>query len=548
MRADKIIQHDKKFIAFFLIVMLLALGTIIFYCYCDDIRADEVFSYGFANNSEYLFMSRGVIEKYGNNGWISGDFIKDYYAVGEGERFNFMVAHRQARDDVHPPLYFMALNFACSFFPGQVTALPGHIINTIFALLLCIMIYMVSHRILVNRYLALMPVIYFIGTIGFEETTEYIRMYLPLCTITLVYMYLCILLTEYDNDRIWLYFSLGLTTTIGTLTHYYYYIICACTFLTTYCILVKKCTRKTRVKFFISQLIGAMISFCAYPYVIKHMLHSDRGQQAVGNLGNSSISYYAEHFLGFLHTFNNELFNYNGVFFIGGLTVIAIIAILIYKFTIKMDVSAKPAAIEPIISNNGMNNLAIVSIPAFLYWIILFKISYSYIWSYVSPVFAPFAILFCITIILLLHIIAPKQYICLSLAIAVLFYSLHMIHVIPNLTEQHNTIESIRTSVKENSEGRDCIFIYDEWSDTHYQRDLELMNFNQIIFLSVDELRNVDLNELLSMRTNTNNALAIYIRTNIPMADEIAHYIAENTCRSNIRLLSDYEFYVYIID
>lgn len=544
MRADKNIKHDKKFIAFFLIVMLLALGTIVFYCYCDDIRADEVFSYGFANNSEYLFMSRGVIEKYGNNGWISGDFIKDYYAVGEGEQFNFMVAHRQARDDVHPPLYFMALNFACSFFPGQATALPGHIINTIFALLLCIMIYMVSHKILVNRYLAFVPVIYFIGTIGFEDTTEYIRMYLPLCAITLVYIYLCILLTEHDNDRIWIYLSLGLTTTIGTLTHYYYYIICACTFVTTYCILLKK----IRIKFFISQLIGALISFCAYPYVIKHMLHSDRGQQAVDNLGNSSLSYYAEHFLGFLHTFNNELFNYNGLFFMGGLAVTAIIAIFIYIFTTKKSISANLTVSDQIITNTGMNNLAIVSVPAFMYWVILFKISYSYRWSYISPVFAPFVILFCVCMILLLHRIAPKRYVYISLIIAVLFYSLHMIHAIPNLTEQHKTTESIRTSVKENSIGRDCIFIYDEWSDTHEHRDFELMNFEQILFLSSAEVYTEDLRLRLNDRANTENSLAVYIYTNIPDVDEIVHLICKSAERYDARLISDCEFYIYLID
>ena len=112
----------------------------------------------------------------------------------------------------------------------------------------------------------------------------------------------------------------------------------------------------------------------------------------------------------------------------------------------------------------------------------------------------------------------------------------------------HDMLSSRMDIIRSTSDDRDCLFIYDEWSNPHYGRDLELINYDQIKFLSIDELYTTDLVSAFENRASNDNDLAVYIRTSIPDAQLVSEFICEAFNGTDIKLISDDGFYIYNID
>ena len=531
---------NKLYIAICIAMLFVSILVMVIYCSGDDIYGDEVFSIGFANNTELLFLTPGGMERHAVNGWVSGDYIKSYYAVDEGEFFNLIGCVRQARDDVHPPLYFMLLNAVSSFAPGKATAFPGHLINISACAVMLFIIYLISYRILNDRIKAFIPVIIMLGTSALETEVTYIRMYAPLCTLLLIYIYLCMLLADEKYDRRSLYITLGLTTTIGTLTHYYYYIMCFYIALTVTIILFRQQRLKTFVKYFISQIIGAVISFACYPYVFKHMLYSERGEQAMENLGSTDKAFYLEHLKGFAKTYNTELFN-------GHFTVYAVIIILL-SVTVLVSLIKSGKDKAEVIKKDCIRDICILIIPSFLYWGTLFKISYSTRWLYISPTFAPIILVFSLFMIWAVHTVFPKRSNIILFLAAVIVCASYLVVSIPERIKMHDTLSSRMDIIKSTSDNRDCLFIYDEWSNPHYGRDLELINYDQIMFIGMDDLYSSDLESAFENRKSKDNNLTVYIRTSIPDPESVSEYVYKAFNATSIQMIADDGFYIYNID
>lgn len=534
-------SKNKLYITICIAMLFISISIMAIYCSGDDIYGDEVFSIGFANNTELLFLTSEGMEIHAVNGWISGDYIRSYYAVDEGESFNLIGCVRQARDDVHPPLYFMLLNAFSSFAPGKATAFPGHLINVIACTVLLVFVYLISFRMIHEKVKSFIPVIIMLGTPALETEVTYIRMYAPLCTLLLIYMYLCMLLTDEKYDRKPLYIILGLITTIGTLTHYYYYIMCFFTALTATVILLKQKRIKSFIKFFISQLIGGIVSFTAYPYVFRHMLHSERGEQAFENLGSTDKGFYLEHLKGFARTYNTELFN--GHFFI-----YAVIIIIMSVCASLVHIKSSKDKTDNVLNKNSLKDALILIVPSLLYWCTLFKISYSTRWLYISPTFAPIILVLSLVFIWAVQTVFSKKSNAILYIIAIIVCTSYLVISIPARIRMQDILSSRMDVIKSTSDDRDCLFIYDEWSTPHYGRDLELINYNQIKFLSMDELYTTDLVSAFENRASKYNDLAVYIRASIPDAQHVSEYIYKAFDGKDIKLISDDDFYIYNID
>lgn len=540
MKTGPMIQKIK-FITACASVLMIALIVMIIYCSGDDLANDEVFSMGFANNVEFLFMGQGVIESHSENGWVSGDFIRSYYAVDEGERFNIINSIRQARDDVHPPLYFMLLNVVCSINPKDVSTFPGHLINVIVGTVMLIMVYLLSLRIMKDKWSAFVPVILLIGSTALQDEITYIRMYASLCAIVLIYMFLCLLLTDEKYDNKWLYIGLGLTTTIGTLTHYYYYVMCFCVAAVTYIILITQKRRKVRIKFFLCQLAGAIVSFCAYPYVFRHMLHSERGEQAMENLNSTDAAFYKEHLYGFADTYNEEIFN--GRFLICMIIIVILVAAAIVLTKLK-----KVKIKDNKDTRLNIYGILISGVASFIYWLILFKVSYSTRWLYISPTFAPLIILLGVLLVTVLRYIFSEKGIIIAVILALVFSTVYLSKSVPERFEMRNILEVRDRIISYTAKNRDCIFIYDEWSTPHHGQDLELMKYGQVYFMSAEEFYESDIDSILKGRKDNEKDIAVFIRTNIPDADAIADRVLKASGKKEAVLIDDYQFYVYNIN
>lgn len=112
----KKIDSDKIYKISFVLVCFITLLVYGISCYGASIAGDEYFSMGFANNTQdFLFLSKGLVERYNADGWLPGQIMYKYLAVQSGEKFSIIEIYRLVREDVHPPLYFMILNILSSF-------------------------------------------------------------------------------------------------------------------------------------------------------------------------------------------------------------------------------------------------------------------------------------------------------------------------------------------------------------------------------------------------------------------------------------------------
>ena len=143
-------------ITFIFLILVMSFNS-----YGASISGDEYFSLGFANNTDdFLFLSPGVIEKYSTDNWLDGEFLHDWISVQEDGKFAIMSIHRNVRNDVHPPLYFMLLNCISSFFVDEVTLFPGYLINVVSGFFVCIFAYLIMRKIFRDKWVALLPLLF----------------------------------------------------------------------------------------------------------------------------------------------------------------------------------------------------------------------------------------------------------------------------------------------------------------------------------------------------------------------------------------------------
>lgn len=512
---------------YFLIIAMLLCTIIVkfsFYCYSASIHGDEYFSIGFANNArDFLFLTRSVINEYGTNKWIDGDFLHDWLSVQPGEQFAIMQIHRNVRHDVHPPLYFMLLNVISSFFVDEVTLIPGYFINVCAGVLICILLFLISRKIFKNKWMACVPSLFWAASNAASISMTYLRMYAPLCALCLICLYLHLLYFEKEKVSKWIYVLFGIITTIGTLTHYYYYVF---QFVLLWVVIAISLYHKqiTKLVFYgVSLLVGEFISFSAYPYVIKHLLYSERGMQAQENLGNFNFEYYVDFFKQFLNTINFYVYSNKFRYVFAALIAVVIVALGCYimrKYNI-IPLGQK----ESIWIERGKCNFFIVCIVMVGYFLILFKISYSANWIYISPIFPLLAIISSGVFAILSNNISKRTYAYMLFVICLYGTCGHLISMTKWNVSTHDNIEKRHDIITEEAANLDVIFLYDDWNNLYDNQILELMEFNQIRAIGIEEIHDVNYAEIMSSRKKEND-LVIYIPTKVEAYQEKAETVA----------------------
>ena len=529
------------------ILMIFAIVCMSIFCYGASISGDEYFSIGFANNTkDFLFLSPGAIERYGDEGWIDGEFLHDWLSVQPGEQFSIMQIHRNVREDVHPPLYFMLLNGISSFFVDQVTLFPGYLINVLSGIAICVFLYLIARKIFKNRWLAFVPSILWIASNAAGITMSYLRMYAPLCALCLICIYLHLHFINKDKPPIWLCILLGICTTIGTLTHYYFYLMLFMLFWITVVILICRKQIKKLLWYGGSLLTGEIISILAYPYVFRHLMFSERGTQVQENLGNFDASYTWNFFKQFMNTINTYVFNGRFItvlYFAVILTVVAIICILIQKKDLQT-VKAESAFIE----NSGLQNFIIITIATAGYFLILFKISYSSRWLYMSPVFSLISLLTVGILAILASRISVKYYAypLLLLAISVMIIN-NNASMRGSMNENHR-VKQRHDEIVAYSENCDVIFVYEKWNNLYDNQILELMDFDQIYTMTKEDIVSADYTAIMNTRKQSSNSIALYLPTSLEDYDRVANDIGEKIGAKEMTLLREDDHAIYYIE
>ncbi len=239
-------------------------------------HSDETWSFGLANSyyEPYIQYSDDTSEYKNVDTWITSDVFKDYLTVQKGERFSFGSVYHNMSCDTHPPLYFMLLHFLCSFFPGKYMFVIGFIINM--AAYICLSIFMYKLLLLPTKseIVSLIGVLFSTFSLGMLNMTMFVRMYLCVAALALVYSYLNARLFYKEETRHQLssYIWIGLIALIGALTdNFFLPYAFASTFVFCICWCVKR-DFKTLGKYVLSAACGIILSIVIFPRTFTSML------------------------------------------------------------------------------------------------------------------------------------------------------------------------------------------------------------------------------------------------------------------------------------
>ena len=79
--------------------------------------------------------------------WMSKDRMMELMTTSQKKAFHFTSVYFNVKDDNHPPLHFMALHAACSFFWNQINPFMGLFVNLIFVTVTIILIMQIGQNI-----------------------------------------------------------------------------------------------------------------------------------------------------------------------------------------------------------------------------------------------------------------------------------------------------------------------------------------------------------------------------------------------------------------
>ncbi len=164
----------------FIIILIMQMIMMTYFAHIKEgYHVDELWSYGLANSYYFphIFMEDNL-----DLNWVDGDFFKSYITVDEGERFTYDSVKFNMEHDSHPPMYFMILHTISSFFPSIFSKWFGLMPNILCYGISALMLYILSNKVFNNKYLALLPCVFWGFSKGAVSVVIYIRMY---CMVTM---------------------------------------------------------------------------------------------------------------------------------------------------------------------------------------------------------------------------------------------------------------------------------------------------------------------------------------------------------------------------
>ena len=250
------------------------------------LNGDELGSYISANQST------GNRLKFWSRSWYDGRLYTDAYSVHPSERFGYGKVWANQADDVHPPLWYVALHTICSFFPEQFSKWYALTINILCIPILIILVYkivlLLSKK---NEKLALITSFLYGISTGTIAILLFLRMYTVMQLLCTLVFYLHLKLIQTEKMKWKDYFLIGIATFLGVMTHYYFlaflFILAVC-----FCVFLLKNKRVKEVIWYcITMAITAAISIVVYPAMLKHIFGGYRGDETMNNLKGNLVGF-----------------------------------------------------------------------------------------------------------------------------------------------------------------------------------------------------------------------------------------------------------------
>lgn len=227
--------------------------------------------------------------------WRTSEEAKDYMTVTGKEILNYPLVYYNQSRDVHPPLFYFAVNTVSTFFFGNFSKAIIGIINVSFMIATLIVIKKILESL--DKKHLIIPVLIFYGfSMGAISTVVFQRMYAMLTFFVLEYILININISKNNFDidkKTWI--KLGVITILGFLTQYYFCIVAAIVAIYMFIRIYLKKDKKKTMKYILNYVKIAIMGVLIYPPAINHIFFSYRGI-GKANMQKSFIEKIVEYF------------------------------------------------------------------------------------------------------------------------------------------------------------------------------------------------------------------------------------------------------------
>ncbi len=322
------------------IAVILIIQTII-YAVCGAnksyIHMDEAYSMGLASYDKVEIQANEDFY----NIWHKGEYYEDYMVVNSDETGEYSQVYVNQKNDVHPPLYYLFLRFAMGFFVDEFSMWHGIIINIIIYLFITVFVYLISKKVFAeDEYCKEKSALFaFLSSLTLASATNaiYIRMYALSALTVLAVTYLHIRLLE-EEKAVGKWLALiGLTSLIGSLTHYYFLFYLFGMFLFCSVKYFRNKQYKNLLFYVLSMIIAGISSLLIFPYSIQHMFFGYRGEGFISKL--LDIKTFIPNVGNYIAKLNE--FAFNGLLFFMLAVILLIIILKLIKKKPVFDINSK---------------------------------------------------------------------------------------------------------------------------------------------------------------------------------------------------------------
>ena len=437
---------------------------------------DELWGYGLANSYYHPHIySDDVFDK---EEYLSPEYFKDYLEVSYEDAFKYGSVFYNQSQDAHPPLFYCVIHTISSFFRNTFSKWYGIIPNIIYFIVSGVGVYILSLSIIRNKYVSLLPVIFW----GFStQTVSYtilVRMYMMFTMFAVLntLLHKRYLADGADWDKK-LFIGLFFVNLGGCLTQYYYYIFAF--FFSAFTVFIMLFKKQWKQIFLysavmLSSVISAVIIF---PGIINTFKHN-RGGEAIDNL--VSTRSLLELLKEYLDNINDKiLYGWNKWLII--LIMIGIVLFVILGVINNLDKTLKNLLLR-------VNWLVVViGFVIFFYMMIIIKISPFIADRYYYPIMPLVWILVVYWIYKGFGYLKYGTY--FSVCIMLLITSVTVIQGYKNnkIMYQYKNQGTVMKNL-EDFKNASCIYIIDNRQYTAVVHSLELQNFSEIKVIDVSKV------------------------------------------------------------
>ncbi len=322
MKKSNIKDNTKK--TNYLKILFLSIVVILICCFFislkKDLYIDELFTYGLSNNSFPL-----DIEDYTK--YSGEELLLKYTCVKDGQGFNIKNVFENQKTDTHPPLYYLLVNFICSFNPNSFSLWYGLLINIILTVVLFWELKYLLNKIIKNELFSTLIVLISFTNHGFINVITFTRMYVMLSCISLLFVILIIEKAEnlkdeqdFDIKFLLLFF---ITCVTGILTQYHFMILAGIFSIVFCAILIYHKKFKLLIGSVFSGILAIFASYMIFPTMKDHILGTGYGIHSLMNTPDDSTS--LTRGIEFLKSIHRGFFGHSFIFYVVILLVLIVI-------------------------------------------------------------------------------------------------------------------------------------------------------------------------------------------------------------------------------